>query len=167
MKIRQGQLNDLPIIMNFVKKNVSIMKEEGNDQWSNDYPIEDDFKNDIVNHHLFVAVLEDRPVGAITIDREFNENYHKVNWTYPEKNFFVIHRLAVDPGIRGGGIASELLSFAEVYAIEHDTFYLKTDTYSLNDKAHNLFMKNGYNKVGATYFEGKEKPFYCYDKSFL
>ncbi|MFT8322343.1 MAG: GNAT family N-acetyltransferase [Bacillus sp. (in: firmicutes)] len=167
MKIRQGKIKDLPVIMNFVKKNVAIMHEEGNDQWSSYYPHEEDFKNDIINNNLFVAVIDDIPVGAVTIDRKFDENYHKVNWTYPEKNFFVIHRLAVDPEIRGGGIASELLSFAEVYAIEHDTFYLKTDTYSLNDKAQNLFVKNGYNKVGATYFEGKEKPFFCYDKSFL
>ncbi|MGP7815938.1 GNAT family N-acetyltransferase [Niallia sp. 01092] len=167
MKIRQGQLSDLPIIMDFVEKTVDIMSNEGNDQWTSTYPQEDDFKKDIENNNLFIAVKDDRPVGSITIDNKNGENYEHINWTYAEKNFFVIHRLAVDPEIRGGGIASELLAFAEVYAIEHDIYYLKTDTYSLNDKAQNLFVKNGYNKVGTTHFEGKENPFYCYDKSFL
>lgn len=167
MEIRQGKRSDLPFIMKIVGKTVDIMNEEGNDQWSNKYPKEEDFRKDIESNAMFVAVKDDKLIGSITIDRIGGKNYVDIDWTYPEKNFFVIHRLLVDPEIRGGGIASQLLAFAEVYAIENDTFYIKTDTYSLNDKAQNLFVKNGYNKVGATYFEGKEKPFYCYDKSFL
>lgn len=168
MEIRTGTLEDLPIIMEIVNKAIAIMHEEGNDQWCDVYPNEKDFRNDIANQSLFVAVNEDnRPIGAVTIDQIGGESYKDINWTYPDKEYMVIHRLMVDPDIRGGGIASKLLTFAEIYAIEHDIFYLKTDTYSLNDKAQNLFVKNGYNKVGHMHQLEKDYPFYCYDKLFL
>ncbi|HEO8421199.1 GNAT family N-acetyltransferase [Niallia sp. FSL W8-0635] len=167
MEIRQGHIDDLPIIMEIVKKALVIMQAEGNDQWSHKYPNENSFRIDIENKNLFVAIMDDKVVGSITIDQIGGKNYEDIAWTYHHMEYMVIHRLVVDPDIRGGGIASNLLAFAEVYAIEQDIFYLKTDTYSLNDKAQNLFVKNGYNKVGSTYFEGKDKPFYCYDKLFL
>jgi len=167
VKIRQGMIEDLPVIMKFVYKTVILMNEEGNDQWSSKYPKEDDFKKDIENESLFVAELDGIPIGSITIDQIGGKNYDQIDWTYKDREFFILHRLVVDPEIRGGGIASQLLAFAEVYAIEQDVFYIKTDTYALNDKAQNLFVKNGYNKVGVFHFEGKDNPFYCYDKSFL
>ncbi|KLV27916.1 N-acetyltransferase [Niallia circulans] len=167
MEIRQGHIDDLPVIMEIVKKALVIMQEEGNDQWSHKYPNEASFLADMENNNLFVAIMDDKVVGSITIDRIGGKNYEKIDWSYDNKEYMVLHRLVVDPDIRGGGIASNLLAFAEVYAIEQDIFYLKTDTYSLNDKAQNLFVKNGYNKVGSTFFDGKDKPFYCYDKLFL
>lgn len=167
MEIRQGHIDDLPTIMEIVKKALVIMQKEGNDQWSHKYPNENSVEIDIENKNLFVAIMDDKVVGSITIDQIGGKNYEGIAWTYHNREYMVIHRLVVDPDIRGGGIASNLLAFAEVYAIEQDVFYLKTDTYSLNDKAQNLFMKNGYNKVGSTFFEGKDKPFYCYDKLFL
>ncbi|HWJ76730.1 MAG TPA: GNAT family N-acetyltransferase [Niallia sp.] len=167
MKIRQGMLKDLPEILDILHRTLVIMHEEGNDQWSHKYPNEDIFKKDIENNTLFVAVKDDKVIGSITIDQVDGKNYDKISWTYTDKEYMIIHRLVVDPEIRGGGIASNLLAFAEIYSIEHDIFYLKADTYALNVKAQNLFVKNGYNKVGITYFEGKENPFYCYDKLFL
>ena len=124
------------------------------------------FKTDIENSSAFVAIMDEEVVGSIAIDRIGGKNYDLIEWTLTEKNFYVIHRLMVDPEIRGGGIASKLLAFAEIFAIENDTFYLKTDTYAINEKAQNLFLKNGFNKVGELHFPGKERPFYCFDKSF-
>ncbi|MCT2344677.1 GNAT family N-acetyltransferase [Niallia taxi] len=166
MEIRQATINDLEKIMEVAAKTVKIMNEEGNDQWSDKYPAEKDFKADIENSALFVAFMDDKVVGSIAIDRIGGKNYDLIEWTLPDNNYYVIHRLMVDPEIRGGGIASKLLSFAEVFARENDTFYLKTDTYAINEKAQNLFLKNGFNKVGELHFPGKERPFYCFDKTF-
>lgn len=160
-------MNDLPVIMEIVKKTLIIMEQEGNDQWSDKYPNEAVFRKDIESNTLYVAIIDDKVAASITIDQVGGKNYDKIAWSYTDREFMIIHRLVVDPDIRGGGIASKLLAFAEVFGIEHDIFYLKTDTYSLNDKAQNLFIKNGYNKVGITSFEGKNNPFYCYDKLFL
>ncbi|MEK4668116.1 GNAT family N-acetyltransferase [Niallia sp. FSL R7-0271] len=166
MEIRLATINDLDAIMNIAAKTIKIMNEEGNDQWSDKYPAEKDFKTDIENSSAFVAIMDEEVVGSIAIDRIGGKNYDLIEWTLTEKNFYVIHRLMVDPEIRGGGIASKLLAFAEIIAIENDTFYLKTDTYAINEKAQNLFLKNGFNKVGELHFPGKERPFYCFDKSF-
>ena len=167
MKIRQGCIDDLPEILSIVKRTLILMEQEGNDQWSEKYPNEDIFRKDIENNSLFVAIMDDKVIASITIDQIGGKSYDNIAWSYSDKEFMIIHRLVVDPEIRGGGIASKLLAFAEIHCIENDIFYLKTDTYSLNDKAQNLFIKNGYNKVGSTIFEGKNNPFYCYDKLFL
>lgn len=164
MEIRKGTHSDLLSIMKFVRHSVEMMDLEGNDQWTSDYPTESDFKQDIENETLFVAVLNHQIVGCVTIDQQEGEKYDSIAWREPEQAFFVFHRLAVDPEIRGQGIAGELLNFIEDYAKQQKISYIKTDTYSLNEKAQGLFVKQGYEKVGIISIEGKDHPFFCYDK---
>ena len=166
MKIRQGCMNDLPEILTMVKKTLVIMNQEGNDQWSDKYPNEEIFKKDIENNALFVGIIDDKVVASLTIDQISGKGYDKISWTYDDRQFMIIHRLVVDPDFRGGGIARILLDCADSYSKDKKINYLKTDTYSVNNKAQNLFVKNGFNKVGSTFFEGKDKPFYCYEKLF-
>lgn len=42
--------------------------------------------------------------------------------------------------------------------------YLKTDTYALNEKAQQLFLKHGYHFCGEIQFRKMEHQFYCYEK---
>ncbi|MFE8702056.1 GNAT family N-acetyltransferase [Cytobacillus sp. FJAT-54145] len=164
MDIRKGEISDLEQIMRLVNQTVELMKAEGNDQWKDDYPKDEDFLLDIKLDALFVAEQNGQIIGGITVDQVEAEEYQEVSWRKEGEDAFVFHRLAVDPNIRGRGIASELIKFAERWSIEKGIYYMKTDTYSLNVKAQRLFEKNGYMKVGQIYFEGREHPFYCYDK---
>ncbi|WP_026583879.1 GNAT family N-acetyltransferase [Bacillus sp. J33] len=162
MEIRKGKKQDLEEIMNIVKKTVDIMESENNDQWNRTYPQDKDFMDDIEEGSLYTAVLNGIVVGSITVDQNQAEEYHGTEWRRDEP-CYVFHRLAVDPQIRGKGIASKLISFAENYAVEQGVPYMRTDTYSLNKKAQSLFEKNGYIKVGKIYMD-RDNPFYCYDK---
>ncbi|PLR78385.1 GNAT family N-acetyltransferase [Bacillus sp. V3-13] len=163
MNIRVGTAADIERIMEFVIHTVEIMNQEGNDQWSDIYPHKEDFLADCKAGSLYVAEKNGTVTGSITIDQEEPPEYEQANWR-SDQDFFVFHRLVVDPDVRGAGIASQLISFSESYALEKGVFYLKTDTYSLNKKAQLLFEKNGFVKVGTMEFLEKEHPFYCYDK---
>lgn len=58
-----------------------------------------------------------------------------------------------------------LMRFAEETARRQNVRYLRTDTYSMNEKAQRLFTRCGYRLVGEIRFHGLEKPFYCYEKA--
>ncbi|URT69428.1 GNAT family N-acetyltransferase [Cytobacillus firmus] len=162
MEIRKGTKADLKEIIEIVQKTVSIMESEGNDQWNRTYPRNEDFLADVEAGSLYTAIFEGNVAGSITVDQIQAEEYKNASWRKDEP-CFVFHRLAVDPEIRGEGIASRLIAFAEDHAVNNGILYMRTDTYSLNKKAQRLFEKNGYVKAG-TIFMDRENPFYCYDK---
>jgi ribosomal protein S18 acetylase RimI-like enzyme len=165
---RKGMEKDLYQLMEIIKDTIQVMSENGNDQWTDEYPSEEHFLSDIKDNTLFVAVNEkDIPVGTVTIDKKAPAAYKEIDWRKDEEAFY-IHRIAVDIHVRGQGIASKLLSFSDQFAKEQNIYYLRTDTYSLNEKAQKLFVKNGYVEVGmisaeASYL-GKSRPFHAYDK---
>ncbi|MEI5907347.1 GNAT family N-acetyltransferase [Bacillus spongiae] len=164
-KIRKGKVSDIDKIMEIVRDTIDVMKENHNDQWTEEYPRKQDFQNDIQNETLYVAVNEeDEPIGMITVDQEEAEEYRPISWR-EKGDAFVFHRIAVDVNVRGGGIASKLIQHAEKVAMEQGVPYMKTDTYSKNKVAQKLFEKNGYRNIGTipTLF-GKSNPFFAYDK---
>ncbi|HWO96448.1 MAG TPA: GNAT family N-acetyltransferase [Bacillus sp. (in: firmicutes)] len=162
--IRRGTLSDIPFIMEMVAETIQIMKEEQNDQWSEVYPTHDIFEKDVEEGSLYVIEEDKTTIGSITIDQNEAEEYRGIQWRNRQGKAFVFHRLVVKPHLRKKGIASRLISFAEQTAREHGVYYMKIDTYSLNEKAQRTFEKNGYQKVGEMEFHGKSHPFYCYDK---
>ncbi|MGM0845368.1 MAG: GNAT family N-acetyltransferase [Bacillota bacterium] len=162
--IRKGNREDVKDIMKMVKKTVDIMKSEDIDQWTDEYPLEGDFTKDAENESLYVAVDgENRVSGSITIDRMEPEEYSTSDWRR-EVPACLFHRLVVDPDVRGKGIASLLLKHVEKVAKSNQINYIRTDTYSLNEKAQSLFKKHGYKQTGEIQFMGKDNPFYTFDK---
>lgn len=90
--------------------------------------------------------------------------YAALAWTGSETPL-VLHRMAVAPRARRGGVGQALMCFAEETARRQNVRYLRTDTYSMNEKAQRLFTRCGYRLVGEIRFRGLEKPFYCYEKA--
>lgn len=107
--------------------------------------------------------LKDRSGGLICINQTEPAVYADAGWTLAEKAL-VLHRMAVDPALRGRGTGSELLQQAETLALSLGLRYLKTDTYALNEKAQQLFLKHGYHFCGEIQFRKMEHQFYCYEK---
>ena len=106
------------------------MREEGSDQWDHTYPLRKDFEQDFQNGSLFVFEHNQEIVGSITVDQTQPKEYEAVTWTQNEQAY-VFHRLVVKPGARKLGIASQLIDFAEEYALLNGVKYMRIDTYSL------------------------------------
>ncbi|RIW35131.1 GNAT family N-acetyltransferase [Bacillus salacetis] len=162
--IRKGNKEDIGDIMKIVRKTVEIMKSEDIDQWTDEYPLMEDFLKDSENDSLYVAVDEQNNVaGSITIDQNEPSEYASSEWNRIGPSY-LFHRLVVDPDVRGKGIASLLIKQTEKVAKDHQIQYIRTDTYSLNKKAQSLFRKNGFKQTGQIQFMGKDNPFYTFDK---
>jgi ribosomal protein S18 acetylase RimI-like enzyme len=164
--IRKAELKDIHTIIEVVFDTVKIMKEEGNDQWDDSYPQKENFVEDLDNNSLYVYEHNQEVVGSITIDQNQPIEYKPLNWSKNEPAY-VFHRLVVKLDVRHLGIASQLIDFAEKQALLNDVKYMRIDTYSLNEKAVQLFNKKGYIKIGEMAFHGKEFPFYCFDKELI
>ena len=162
--IRKAKMKDLDSIIDILQKIISEMHKDNNFQWDENYPQSKDFADDIEKGDLFVSVRENMVAGFICINRDQPIEYRVLKWSSAE-NEFVIHRMGVSPCCRNTGIGAELIEFADELSENSGVKYLKTDTNSSNTKAQRLFQKSGYNFVGEIWLPGKDKPFYCYEKS--
>ncbi|ADK16926.1 MULTISPECIES: GNAT family N-acetyltransferase [Clostridium] len=161
--IRKAIMEDIKDIMEIIRQTIAEMRTYNNTQWDENYPQKKDFIDDIENENLFIVERNEILVGFLCINKIEPAEYNGLNWSLNE-DCLVLHRMSVSPNHRRCGIASELMKFTESLALKNNIQYLKTDTYSVNAKMQALFKKCGYNFVGEIHFNGKEKPFYCYEK---
>lgn len=161
--IRLANYSDLEQITKIIKTVCQEMHLQGNDQWDDNYPVTADFANDIQKKELYVSEINGLVSGFICINYSQPEEYAKISWSSNQKPM-ILHRMAVAPDFRGGGIGSILLQFAEGIAQDSGVNYLRSDTNSLNDKMNALFRKLGYVFVGEMPAFGKKSPFNFYDK---
>ncbi|SFA95249.1 GNAT family N-acetyltransferase [Clostridium frigidicarnis] len=163
--IRKATYSDLDNIMEIIKETVEEMKSYNNNQWDESYPKVEDFILDIENEELYVHDSKGEIQGFVCVNYIEPVEYKDLEWS-SEKNFMVIHRMAVSKKVRNKGIGKKLMEFAERLSQSNNINFLKTDTNSVNIKMNSLFKKCGFNFVGEIKFLGKESPFYCYEKLF-
>lgn len=159
----KAKKSDLKEIMDIIATVVEEMKSYDNDQWDEKYPQSKDFEKDIEAGDLYIYTEDGNIIGFICVNYIEAEEYKNLNWSSDEK-CMVIHRMAVNSKFRKRGIGSKLIKFAEELALKNGVKYLKTDTYSANIKMNLLFKKLDYKFVGEMSYQGKERPFYCYEK---
>lgn len=161
--LKIAKLTDVDAIMEIISLTVDEMKSYNNTQWDENYPQAKDFEKDIEQGDLYLDIENDEVKGFICVNYIEPDEYKDLKWSSNEK-CMVIHRMAVSPNFRNKGVGTKLMKCAEALAIENGVKYLKTDTYSINEKMNSLFKKFNYELIGEMSFLGKEKPFYCYEK---
>jgi GNAT superfamily N-acetyltransferase len=161
--IRKANYTDIKEIMNIIRDTVVEMHSDGNTQWDENYPQENDFLKDIQKGDLYVCERDGNLAGLVCINKIQPLEYKGLPWS-KEETAIIVHRMAVSQSYRRRGIGTELMAFAEEFAVQNNVQYLKTDTYSINTKMNAMFVKCGYKWVGEMSFRSKEKPFYCYEK---
>lgn len=161
--IRKATEIDIQKIMEIISVTIKEMKTYNNTQWDESYPQAINFSKDIDAGDLYVDELNDEIRGFVCINCIEPAEYDHIDWQSLEKAM-IVHRMAVNLKFRNQGVGLSLLKFSEELALENGVSYLKTDTYSINDKMNSLFKKFGFQLAGEMEFLGKEKPFYCYDK---
>ena len=174
MNIVPGTATNIDAVLTIVQQTVAEMKTYGNNQWDEAYPLRDRFVQDLSNQALYVApstiagrhpseLRTSELMGFIVVDNEEPDGYDAMNWR-SDRPFLVIHRLAVSIHHRDQGVASALEAFACQLARTQNLTYLKVDTHSTNLRMQQFLERKGYVKTGEMIANGKDKPFYCYDK---
>lgn len=167
MTVRLATSNDIPVLLSLIRRVVPLMRASGNFQWDDQYPNAAVFENDIANGNLWVAELDGQLVGVAAITTDQEPEYAQVGWDLNE-TAIVVHRLAVDPAVRGRGIAAQLMAQAEDVARQCGIGVLRIDTNTQNEATQRLFPKLGYvfaGEIGLGFRPGLR--FYCYEKRLI
>lgn len=152
MKIRIANKNDLKQIMNIVDCAKRYMKENEIAQWSDDYPNEEVFSNDLKENRLYVAEKDEKVVGMAVLVLDGDEDYKNIDgkWLIDGK-YGVIHRIAVKPDYKSQNVAKNLLDFFENKLKELNYDSIRVDTHKDNKSMLRFIEKNGFQKCGVVY----------------
>ena len=164
--ISPGQPEEVQQILEMTRACGRHMRENGIDQWDENYPDLERLEEDIHSGTLFAYRDNDQVIGIVVLNETQDPEYSEINWSTSEtdKNL-VVHRLAVDPEHQGQGIAQKLMDFAEEYARKKEYHAIRLDTFSQNPRNQKFYENRGYSKLGTVYLKyKKEHPYFCYEK---
>ncbi|WP_050615101.1 GNAT family N-acetyltransferase [Bacillus testis] len=159
MEFRKTVESDIDRIMMIIKQAQLYFKQNGIDQWQDNYPNRQTFKQDIANGCSYVLEKEGKIIGTsvISFDEEVTyRNIYDGQWLSTGDSA-VIHRLAVDSQYKGLGISSVIMKQAERMCAEKHIHSIKVDTHEENMPMQRLLEKNGFTYCGVIYLQNNSK----------
>lgn len=148
MTFRKATKTDVAEIFAFVKAAIKKMNELGIPQWDDIYPTLDDFANDAEKNQLYVVEVNGQAAACFTLNKECDEAYADGNWTYEGPDFFVLHRLCVNPEFQNQGVGTAVCLEIEKIVASFCTKSIKLDCFTLNPYSQKMYNKLGYKTVG-------------------
>ncbi len=144
-KYRIAVIDDLSRVMEIIEDGRALLKEEGNGQWQDGYPTQEDLKNDILNKQLYVVLDQEKIAGVMAITG-YEEPYHHLyegKWL-SDYDYLVMHRIAVGKEYRGHGYGKALFDVFELVAKSRNIHSLRVDTHINNHLMIHLMEKAGF-----------------------
>ncbi len=167
MSLRLAGSDDVPYIMEIIKKVIPRMHAAGNYQWDEYYPTDATFKKDIKNGTLYVYEEGNEIYGCIVADDNHAFAYDDIPWELARMDCLALHRLAVDPTFQGQGIAQKILSGIIEIGQEKSYLGIHTDTSQENKPMQRLFQKLGFEYKGHLNLDENLHDWYAaYEKVF-
>lgn len=150
MQFRKSEKCDIDEIMKIIKQAQIYFKENGIDQWQNNYPNPDTIKNDIDNGVSYVLIKDDKIVGTTVISFDGESTYNHIydgQWLSNEK-YAVIHRIAINNDYKGMALSSKIINYTEEICRERNVNSIKVDTHKDNISMQKLLEKNDFKYCG-------------------
>jgi GNAT superfamily N-acetyltransferase len=139
------------------------LRGQGIHQWSDNYPSRQTTLLDIEREELFVLEKNQHIYGAICLNERQDDQYKLIAWRLNDDNPLVIHRLVIAPDAQGGGLARQLMDFAEKQALDRGYLSIRLDAYTGHERVRRFYEQRGYVSRGMVFFEGRELPFWCFE----
>lgn len=100
----------------------------------------------------FVAVLEGKIVGTVTVEPPYSESTCQL---YRRPEVAAAHQFAVEPEMQKSGIGALLLKYAETWAAEQGSKVLGIDTAEPAAHLVEYYQRRGFEPVGRVQWPGK------------
>lgn len=163
--ISAGQIFEIEEILALTRACGQEMRDNGIDQWDENYPNREVIMQDLQTQTLFAYRENDEILGIVVLNETQDEEYAQVSWSTSDiARNIVVHRLAVKPNEQRRGIARQLMDYAEAWA--RDNYYdaIRLDTFSQNPRNQRFYLNRGYTDLGPVYLKyKKDYPYYCYE----
>lgn len=159
---RLANVNDLEEINLLVQKAISKMEDNDIHQWDELYPTKEDFANDIKNGDLHVGIIDSEIAVVFALNQESDEDYKNGTWAYPERAYFVLHRLCVNPAFQNRGVAAKTMQYIEEMLRNKEIQAIRLDVFSKNPYSQRLYARAGYVQTGTA--DWRKGRFYLMEK---
>lgn len=159
MQFRKAAETDIDKILKIIGQAQAYLKEHGINQWQNNYPNVQTIQKDIADGCNYVLLENNQIVATAAISFAGEKTYASIyegQWK-TNRNYAVIHRIAVDSQQKGRGVASEMIKQAERLCLENDRYSIKIDTHEKNQSMQRLLQKNSFQYCGIIYLEDGSK----------
>jgi ribosomal protein S18 acetylase RimI-like enzyme len=159
MEFRKAIESDANSIMNIIKQAQASLKENGVDQWQDNYPNLTTIMNDIKSQNGYVLLIDNKLVGTVAVSFDGETTYESIfegEWISNDK-YAVIHRIAVDVSYKELGVATRIINNIQKLTIDKGIQSIKVDTHEDNLSMQKLLNKNKFKYCGIIYLEDKSK----------
>ncbi len=154
--------NNLNEIMLLVKNAILTMENNHIHQWDEIYPTAEDFAEDIRQGCLYIGISEGKIAVVFALNQLCDEAYQYGSWQYPDREFYVVHRLCVNPLFQHQGVAKQTMLFIEEKLRAEGIAAVRLDAFSNNPSALKLYSHMGYSRTG--YAHWRKGRFYLLEK---
>lgn len=163
MELRPGRKEDVPAIARLYGLARAALKDAGVPQWQEGYPNGDDALRDIEAGHGYV-LTENGEVAAfacLAFGVEPTYNVIEDGGWLGQGEYGFLHRVAVDPKLKGRGAAGLFFDELKRQARERGVGIIRGDTHRLNLPMQRVMAKNGLELRGVIHVEdGSERLAY-------
>lgn len=162
MEIRLAKIDDLDSLMEITRRCIENLDNNSVYQWDEIYPSREDFHGDIVEQTLYVITHDSTGSvgGCICINEVEYPGYENADWT--GSDFFVIHKMIVDPLYENRGYGKFAMNFAEEISDSRKKDSLRLDCFQKNVRANKFYQSCEYTIKGETLF--RKGMFNLYEK---
>lgn len=163
--ICSGSLDQLDEILSLTRACGKHMRDNGINQWDENYPDRESLINDLNSQTLYTYMEDAKVLGIVVLNEKQDDEYKEITWSTSENDRnLVVHRLAVLPEYQGQGIARKLMDFSEEFARYKGYTAIRLDTFSQNQRNQKFYLKRGYTDLGSVFLKyRKDHPYFCYE----
>lgn len=140
---RRARVEDLPRILELIECGRQKMRAAGNnEQWTNGQPSQEVIEEDIRLGESYVMTENGKVVVTFAFKPGPDVTYAKIyegKWLDDVKPYYVVHRLASAPGVRG--VLKDVLNFC----------FSHTDNIRIDTHRQNVVMRHALEKYGFRY----------------
>jgi RimJ/RimL family protein N-acetyltransferase len=161
MELMKSTETDITKIMEIINQAQFTLKQQGINQWQNNYPNKETIIKDIKDNFSYVLLKDMNIVGTVALSFEGEKTYESIfegQWITNDK-YAVIHRLAVENAHKGSGISSQIIKEIEQHCINKGVNSIKVDTHEENIAMQKMLKKNNFKYCGIIYLEDNSKRF--------
>lgn len=164
LQYRKATLDDLEEVYALVSHAIDNLIRHDILQWDKLYPTKEDFQDDISRGQLYVGSADGQMAVVYTLNQECEMEYQNGSWKYPDKLYYVVHRLCVHPDFQNQGIAKRTLLYIEAELLKKDIHAIRLDTFCKNPFSLKLYDSLHYSRVGCA--DWRKGRFYLMEKYF-
>lgn len=168
MEIRKSICRDTGALMALFEEARGTIAQLGIDQWQDGYPSPQVVDEDIALERSYAVIIDGQLCGTFVLIEDGEPTYDKIYegaWQTEaqHQDYVAIHRVAVSVAVRGKGISTSIVSYAEAHARALGRTSLRIDTHKGNVVMRRMLEKHGFRYCGVIYLENGN-PRVAYEK---